>query len=132
VTVPDPTSFEVAVSSDPLTRTLVVQVPQRTGHDAVLWRTSVRAQLDGGVPDGSAAGWEEYCRSAALRVWGHVNDRRQVCQGVPQEDGTVQFRFERGDPTYKQVVSIPGLTAIATIDRANGGKIVGVRFRGRR
>jgi hypothetical protein len=131
VSIPDPTAIAVAVSNDPTSRTLVVQPPQRTGRDAVLWRQGVRAQLEAGVPDGSADTWEEYVRSFALPVWGHVGDRREVCQGVPQEDGTVQFRFERGNPVYRELVSTPGLSAIATIDRGTG-KIVGVRFRGRR
>lgn len=131
MSVPDLTAFDVAVSNDPGSRTLVVQAPQRHGHEAVLWRRGVRALLDGRVPDGSAATWEVYVRSAALPVWGHVGGRRGVCQGVPQEDGTVQFRFERGNPVYRELVSTPGLSAIATIDRGTG-KIVGVRFRGRR
>jgi hypothetical protein len=39
------------------------------------------------------------------------------------------LRFERGNPVYSELVSTPGLSAIATIDRRTG-KIVSVRLRG--
>jgi hypothetical protein len=95
-----------------------------------MFRSAVRSHLEARRPDGSAASWEEYVRSSHLPVPGHFGGRRNVCEGLPQDDGTVRFKFERGNELYRQLVSTPGLSAIATVDRATG-RIMGVGFRHR-
>jgi hypothetical protein len=41
--------------------------------------------------------------------------------GVPTEGGSLQFRFERGDATYTQLVFMPGLRATVVVDRGAAG-----------
>ena len=109
--------------------TLTVQAAGRSGRDAVLWRTGVRGLLDVRPPDGSAPTWEAYVRSSDMPVPAHFGDRREVCQGVPYEDGTVRFYFERGNPLYAELVGRP-LRAVAVVDRSSG-RVGSVRFRHR-
>ena len=67
--------------------------------------------------------WVVIVSAAKTRAGGFVG-------GMPEDDGTVRFRLERGNSLYRQLVSTPGLSGIATVDRASG-KILGVGFRGR-
>ena len=49
----------------------------------------------------------------------------------PSGTGGVGFRFYRGDPDYKALVTTPGLSASIVVDRGTS-HILSVRFRGRR
>jgi len=64
-----------------------------------------------------------------MPVPAHFGDRRAVAQGVPDEDGTVRFRFDRGNPLYAELVGKP-LRAVAVVDRSTC-RVVSVRFRHR-
>jgi len=64
-----------------------------------------------------------------MPVPAHFGDRRAVAQGVPDEDGTVRFRFDRGNPLYAELVGKP-LRAVAVVDRSTG-RVVSVKFRHR-
>jgi len=125
----DLVAVDVAVSSDLWSRTLTVQAAGRTGRDAVLFRSGVRGLLDARPPDGGAPTWEAYVRSSHMPVPAHFGDRRAVAQGVPDEDGTVRFRFDRGNPLYAELVGKP-LRAVAVVDRSTC-RVVSVRFRHR-
>jgi hypothetical protein len=88
---------------------------------ALLWREAHRALIQA----------EEAGRYGAPLVWAHGPGRREIARGQPGEDGSLRFRFERGDPSYRQLVSTPGLAATVVVDRATS-RIMNVRFHGRR
>ena len=67
----------------------------------------------------------------ARRCVAHGPGRREIGRGQPGEDGSLRFRFERGDPAYRALVSTPGLAASVVVDRASG-RIMGVRFHNRK
>jgi len=124
---PDLAAVSVSVVADPLWRTLTVTAAGVTGRDAVLFRSGVRGLLDARPPDGGAPTWEAYLSSTNVPVRGHFGDRRDVAEGVPQDDGRVVFRFERGNPLFAELFGRP-LRPVAVVDRASG-RVVSVNFR---
>jgi hypothetical protein len=122
VTVPDPLAAPGRVVNDPGERTLIVR-PAETGYAALLWREGHRALVDAGEPDSLDA----YMRNDAPAPWASGAGQREIARGVPAGDGSLHFKFRRGDPAYKQLVSTPGLGAIITVDRASS-RIMGVKF----
>jgi hypothetical protein len=118
-----PLAFDGQVAIDVGERTLVVR-PARDarGLAKALWGEGVRAQVEserrgfyGTAPTVSAAG----------------AGQAQIALGLPGDDGTIRFRFSRGDPNYQKLVSTPGLTATIVVDRSSS-HIMRVRFHGRR
>jgi hypothetical protein len=73
---------------------------------------------------------EEAGRCGAPTVWAHSAGRREIARGVPERDGWLRFKFRHDDPVYRQLSSMPGLSAIVTVDR-EAGHILSVRFRNR-
>jgi hypothetical protein len=55
----------------------------------------------------------------------------KIVFGLPGDDGTMRFRFSRGDPNYRKLVGTPGLAATIVVDRETR-QILSVRFHGRR
>ena len=53
----------------------------------------------------------------------------KACFGLPTDDNALEFRFRRGDPVYRRLVSTPGLRANIVVDRVSR-QILGVTFRG--
>jgi hypothetical protein len=71
---------------------------------------------------------EEAGRYGAPTVWAHTTGRREVARGEAVHDGWLRFKLSPND--YRKLTSNPGLSAIATVDRATG-RIMGVKFLGR-
>ena len=53
--------------------------------------------------------------------------QHQIAPGLPEDDGSLRFRFHVGDPVYKKLVSTPGLTATIVVDRGTR-RIFAVNF----
>ena len=67
----------------------------------------------------------------ARTPWAHGAGQSQVAFGLPtDDDAALEFRFHRGNPVYRELVSTPGLRARIALDRATG-QIISVTFRGR-
>jgi hypothetical protein len=120
-----PPRSHIAVVLDDVGRadepTLIVKPAEAGGYAALLWRQGYRALMQA----------EQYGRCGAPLVWAHGPGRREIAGGVPGEGGALRFTFPRGESTYKQLVSTPGLRAIVVVDRATS-RIMGVRFHHRR
>jgi hypothetical protein len=116
-----PLAADGAVTIDAGERTLVVR-PARDarGYAKVLWSEGVRAQAE------SAAS----IYGEAPTVWASGGGQSKVAYGLPAGGDALKFRFTRGDPVYKKLVSTPGLRATIVVDRESS-QILGVRFHGR-
>ena len=122
MTLPHPLIDDGVVENDPLSRTLTVRpATHASGTAKLLWRDAVRAlaiSLDG--PAG-----------IARPPWAHGAGQSQVAHGLPTDDhAAMEFRFRRGDPVYRKLVSTPRLAARIAIDRESG-QIISVTFRGK-
>jgi hypothetical protein len=85
----------------------------------------------------SAEGVRAQAEAAASRyagnaptVWAAGGGQSKVAYGLPAGGDALKFRFGRGDPVYKKLVSTPGLRATFVVDRGSS-QILGVRFHGR-
>jgi hypothetical protein len=118
--LPRPLAADGAVTIDARERALVVRpAPGARAYAKVLWAEGVRAQA------GAAAS-----RFAGPpTVWAAGGGESKIAYGLPEGDA-LKFRFGRGDPVYKKLVSTPGLRATFVVDRARS-QILGVRFHGR-
>jgi hypothetical protein len=92
VTVPDPLAAPGRVVNDVWSRTLVVR-PAEGGEAALLWRQGVRALEE--EADSPTA----YFRSAPA-PWANGAGEHDIARGVPAADGSLHFKFRRGDPVY--------------------------------
>jgi hypothetical protein len=54
----------------------------------------------------------------------------KVAYGLPAGGDALKFRFGRGDPVYRKLVSTPGLRSTFVVGRGSS-QILGVRFHGR-
>ena len=107
--LPRPLVANGTVTIDPRERTLVVK-PE--GHRAQVQDLQSRT---GGM---------------APTVWAAGAGHDKIAPGLPGDDGTLRFRYSRGDPNYGTMVSTPGLRATFVVDRETS-HIMSVRFRGR-
>ena len=116
--LPRPLVDDSQVTSDPFTRTLTVRpAPHASGTAKLLWRDAV------GALDGPAG--------VARTPWANGAGQTQVAFGLPSDDhAALEFRFYRGNPVYRELVSTPGLRAWIALDRATG-QIISVTFRGK-
>ena len=92
-------------------------------------RCPVSARVFGGEVTGR---WWRLRRPAARcapPVYAHAPGRREIAKGEPVRDGWL--RFQLSDADYRKLAATPDLGAIVTVDR-QAGRILGVRFRGRR
>jgi hypothetical protein len=119
VTVPSPLAADGVVAIDANTRELVVK-PAETGYAALLWREGHRALMHS----------EGTSRRGAPTVWAYDAGRNRLVYGIPEQDGTLRFRFARGEPAYQKLVGKPGLTATIVLDRETS-HIMGVKFHNR-
>jgi hypothetical protein len=107
------------VGFDPMTRSLLVKPANSEGYARSLWSTAHREMVEA----------EETGRYyGAPTVWAHVAGRREIARGEAVRDGWLRFKLSAAD--YRQLAGMPGLSAIATVDRATG-RIMGVKFLGR-
>ena len=87
MTVPRPLAADGVVVNDPATRTLIVK-PAKAGYASLLWREA-HQEL--------AAAEESGRYYATPTVWASGPQGRGIARGRPAEDGSLRFRFERGD-----------------------------------
>jgi hypothetical protein len=69
------------------------------GYAKVLWSEGVRAQVE------AAPGYA----GDAPTVWASACGEGKVTYGQPTGGDALRFRFGRGDPVYRKLVSTPGL-----------------------
>jgi hypothetical protein len=119
--LPRPLTTDGAVTIDARERALVVR-PARDARSyaKVLWAEGVRAQAEAAA---------SRCAGDAPTVWASACGQSKVTFGLPAGGDVLKFRFGRGDPVYKKLVSTPGLRATVVVDRGSS-QILGVRFHG--
>jgi hypothetical protein len=117
--LPRPLAADGAVTIDHRERALVVR-PARDAraYAKVLWAEGVRAQAKA-----ATSGYP----GDAPTVWASACGESKVTYGVPAGGDALKFRFGRGDPVYRKLVSTPGLRATFVVDRGSS-QILGVRF----
>jgi len=119
--LPQPLAADAVVTIDPATRTIAVKpAPSARPYAKVLWDEGRQAQIQ-------ARGSRHF---GPPTVWARGAGKDKVAQGIPGDNGTLQFRFGKGDPVYRKLVSTPGLTATIVVDRATS-TIMTVTFRAR-
>jgi hypothetical protein len=117
--LPRPLAADGAVTIDARERALVVRpAPGARAYAKVLWAEGVR---QAGAAASRFAG--------PPTVWAAGGGESKIAYGLPEGDA-LKFRFGRGDPVYKKLVSTPGLRATFVVDRARS-QILGIRFHGR-
>lgn len=57
---------------------------------------------------------------SAPTVWASGAGEDRISYGLPGRDGSLRFRFYRGEEIYMTLVSTVGLRAWITLDRSNG------------
>ena len=127
MSLPRPLAADATVVNDMMTRELVVRVARNASGTARLaWREGVQALAQAeAAPD-----LRTHLRANAPTVWARGAGRDNIARGMPGEDGSVRFRFDLGDSTYKRLVSTPGLRAVVVIDW-HTRRLLSVSFRGR-
>ena len=117
MTVPQPLACDGVTTHDPTTRSVLVKV---SGFGASFWRRGHRAMV---AAEEAGRYW------CAPPVYAHAPGRREIAKGEPVRDGWL--RFQLSDADYRKLAATPDLGAIVAVDR-QAGRILGVRFRGRR
>jgi hypothetical protein len=113
-----PLAADATVSVDAAKRELIVKPhPDARPLARVLWAEGIRAQVEAGY-------------GRAPTVWAAGAGQDRVSFGLP-DGNALRFRFHRGHPVYKALVSTPGLSARFVVDRGTA-QILSVRFTGRR
>jgi hypothetical protein len=109
--LPQPVAVDAVVFSDVATRTLTVRLPDAaSGYTKLLWTQAWQAQRRA-----EQAGWP---LDGAPWLYADVPGTPRVVHGLPAEGGVMTFHFPPGTAGYSQLISKPGLVAVATIDRS--------------
>ena len=116
--VPAPHAVYGVVITDVLARTLGVRLSEKAnGYSRMWWRTAHTA-LKAAVENG----WANH-----PYVYASIPGARQVAHVQPADFLMLSVHFPIGKPGFSELVSKPGLYAIATIDR-NPGRFLNLRF----
>jgi hypothetical protein len=116
--LPTPLAVDGVVVTDVLARTLGVRLSElANGYSRMWWRTAHTA-LKAAVENG----WANH-----PFVWAAIPGARQVAHLQPADFLMLSVHFPVGTAGISELISRPGLAAIATIDR-NSGRFVGVKF----
>jgi len=94
---------------------VVRPAPGARGLAKALWSEGVRAVAADPGYDGPPT------------VWATGGGESKIAYGQPAGGDALKFRFPRGDPIYRKLVSTPGLRATFVVDRGSS-QILGVRF----
>jgi hypothetical protein len=100
--VPQPLACDGETVHDPVSRSVLVKV---SGFGASFWRRGHSAMLEA-----------EEVRRYADTVWASGAGRYEIARGEAVRDGWLRFKLSDAD--YRQLAGMPGLSAIATVDRA--------------
>jgi hypothetical protein len=115
----DPVVAPAAVEVDAAAATLAVWPVETRSAAGRLWSEGLEELAEAEAT--GDWGW-------APQVWAYAG-RRRVARGVPA-DGSLSFRFDRGDPVYRELATAPRLSAAVVVDRSRA-RIMYVRFHGR-
>lgn len=118
--LPQPVAVDGVVFNEAGSRTLYVRLPDTaTGYTKLLWQAGWQQ-----LRRAEEAGWPT---SGAPWVWASTPTASKVVHGGAGEAGTLRFHWPVGTAGYSELVSRPGLVAIATLDR-NSHRFLSVKF----
>jgi hypothetical protein len=125
--VPEPIAIHGVVVSDVASRTLGVRVSERaSGYERMWWKTAWQA-LKAAMEDGWGNQSLQAYRSSDPYVWASTYSAYRVVPVLPADFSMLQVTFPVGTAGFSELISKPGLYAIATVDR-NSGRFTGVKF----
>jgi hypothetical protein len=116
--LPAPFAVDAVVVSDIATRSLGVRLSETASGYQRLWWKTAHQQLKAAVENG----WRNH-----PFVWASAPGAYQVAHAQPADFSMLQVHFPVGTAGYSELVSRPGLYAIAVIDR-NSSRFLSVKF----
>jgi hypothetical protein len=116
--VPAPAALDGVVVSDITTRSLGVRLPETASGYQRLWWKQAHQQLKAAVEDG----WSRH-----PYVWASTPSAYRAVHVQPADFAMLQVTFPVGTAGYSELISRPGLYAIATVDR-NSNRFLAVKF----
>jgi hypothetical protein len=118
--LPQPQAVDAVVWHDIGERVLYVRLPDKaSGYDRALW-----AQGWQQLRRAEEAGWPS---NAAPWVYASVPGADRVVHGGAGDAGCLRFHFPPKTPGYSELISKPGVVAIAVLDRGSQ-RFLSVRF----
>jgi hypothetical protein len=125
--LPQPIAIDGVVVSDVLARSLGVRLGERaSGYERMWWKTAWQA-LKSAMEDGWGSQSLEAYRHSDRHVWASTSTAYRVVPVLPADFLMLQVTFPVGTAGFSELISKPGLYAIATVDR-NSGRFIGVKF----
>ena len=125
--VPEPIAIDGVVVSDVAARSLGVRVSERaSGYEKLWWKTAWQA-LKAAMEDGWGSRSLPAYRSSDPYVWASTSSAYRVVPVLPADFSMLQVTFPVGTAGFSELISKPGLYAIATVDRSSG-RFIGVKF----
>ena len=126
-TLPQPIAIDGVVVSDVASRSLGVRLGERaSGYQRLWWKTAhqaLKAAMEDGWGSQSLEGW----RRSDPYVWASTSTASRVAPVLPADFSMLQVTFPVGTAGFGELISKPGLYALATVDR-NGGRFMSVKF----
>ena len=118
--VPQPVAVDGVVFNDVATRTLTVRLPDNaSGYTKLLWQQGWQQ-----LRRAEEAGWPS---SGAPWVYASTPSANRVVHGLPVVGGQLAFHFPAGTAGYTELISKPGVVAIAVLDRGTH-RFLSVKF----
>jgi hypothetical protein len=116
--VPEPIAIDAVVVTDVVSRSLGVRLSETTSGYQRMWWKSAHQALRAAVE----SGWARH-----PFVWASTPTAYQVAHVQPADFAMLQVTFPVGTAGYSELISRPGLYAIATVDR-NSNRFLAVKF----
>jgi hypothetical protein len=116
--LPAPIPIDGVVVADVVARTLGVRLSETASGYQRLWWKQAHQQLKAAVE----SGWARH-----PFVWASTPTAYQVAHAQPADFAMLQVTFPVGTAGYSELISRPGLYAIATVDR-NSNRFLAVKF----
>jgi hypothetical protein len=116
--VPQPFAVDGVVTNDLPSRSLSVRLSETASGYQSLWWKQAWLQLKAAVEDG----WRNH-----PFVYASAPGARDVAHVHPGDFRTLTVTFPPGVTAYTELISKPGLVAIAVVDR-NTSRFTGVKF----
>ena len=116
--LPSPLVLEAVVITDVLARSLAVRLSENAGGYQKLWWKTAHTALKAAVENG----WANH-----PFVWASTPTAYQVAHVQPADFSMLTVHFPVGTAGFSELISRPGLYAIAVIDR-NSSRFLSVKF----
>lgn len=116
--LPAPVAIDGVVVTDVTARSLGVRLPETANGYTRLWWKTAHQQLKAAKGDGWAT--HPY-------VWASTPSAHQVAHVQPADFSMLTVHFPVGTAGFSELISRPGLYAIATVDR-NSNRFLAVKF----